>query len=88
MQNITLEGSYTYEKGTLSSTSKNVALEFKNEDSSSEYGLALYLKYPIRKRIGRLFKNDDWWYFDTYPDKHPYKLTQEGLTGYVIQDLT
>ena len=53
MQNITLEGSYTYEKGTLSSTSKNVALEFKNEDSSSEYGLALYLKYPIRKKIGR-----------------------------------
>ena len=88
MQNISLSGSYTFSEGTLSHTSENLALEFKTEDSTSEYGIALYIKSPIRKRIGRLFKNQDWWYFDTYPDKHPYKLTREGLTGYVIQDLT
>ena len=84
-KNITLSGSYTFIEGTLSHTSQNVVLEFVEEDKSSENGLALYIQFPIKKSIGRLFKNEGYWYFDTYPDKKPYKLIQEGLSGYKIE---
>jgi hypothetical protein len=87
VENITLSGSYIFTEDTLSHTSQNVVLEFVEEDRSSENGLALYIQFPIKKRIGRLFKNDGYWYFDTYPDKKPYKLIQEGLSGYKIEGI-
>lgn len=93
-KSFSLEGEYTFCEGTLSHHSQNIKLHFVKEDPQSPVGTALYILHPESKRIGRLFprgggypSDPDYWYFDTYPEKVPYKLSQEGLRGYKVESM-